>query len=78
MCIRDSSLSIHGVSDLSTRDFFFGPEWISQGEATGAAKCPRGGELGGGERGGEPVASDARAAASTCPNPQCKANGREA
>jgi len=32
----------------------------------------------GGERGGELVASGARAAASTCPNPQCKANGREA
>ena len=69
------SLSIHGVSDLSTLDFFFGPEWISQGEATGAAKRPRGGELGGGEPGGERVAPGARALAFTCPNPQCKANG---
>jgi len=72
------SLSIRGVSDLSTRDFFFGPEWISQGEATGAAKRPRGGELGGGEPGGERVAPDARALAFTCPNPQCEANGRGA
>ena len=29
-----------------------------------------------GERGGERVAPDARAAAFTCPSPQCKANGR--
>ena len=72
------SSSIHGVSDLSPLDFFFGPGWISQGEATGAAKGPRGGELGGGERGGEQVAPGARAAAFTCPNPQCKANGRGA
>ena len=41
-------------------------------------KMPAGRRARCGERGGEQVAPGARAAAFTCPNPQCKANGREA
>ena len=71
--------SLARFASLATRDFFFGPEWISQGEAIGATKRPRGGgELGGDERGGERVAPGVRALAFACPSPQCQANGEGA